>query len=63
MAAATNGLPEDPALLRARLAEVEARYAQSQVQFRGPGRHAVQPGGGLPPGPSQSGMAYGQGLA
>ena len=34
MAAATNGLPEDPALLRARLAEVEARYAQSQVQFR-----------------------------
>ena len=34
MAAATNGLPEDPALLRARLVEVEARYAQSQVQFR-----------------------------
>ena len=34
MAAATNGLPEDPALLRARLTEVEARYAQSQVQFR-----------------------------
>ena len=32
--AATNGLPEDPALLRARLVEVEARYAQSQVQFR-----------------------------
>ena len=32
--AATNGLPEDPALLRQRLAEVEARYAQSQVQFR-----------------------------
>lgn len=32
--AATNGLPEDPALLRAHLAEVEARYAQSQVQFR-----------------------------
>ena len=25
---------EDPALLRARRAEVEARYAQSQVQFR-----------------------------
>ena len=34
MAAATNGLPEDPALLRARLDEVEALYAQVQVQFR-----------------------------
>ena len=33
-AAATNGLPEDPIILRARLAEVEARYAESQVQFR-----------------------------
>ena len=39
--AATNGLaenpgllPEDPALLRARLDEVEALYAQVQVQFR-----------------------------
>ena len=32
--AATNGLPEDPALLRQCLAEVEARYAESQVQFR-----------------------------
>ena len=33
-AAAATGLPEDPILLRARLAEVEARYAESQVQFR-----------------------------
>ena len=33
-AAAANGLPEDPIILRARLAEVEARYAESQVQFR-----------------------------
>ena len=32
--AAANGLPEDPIILRARLAEVEARYAESQVQFR-----------------------------
>ena len=33
-AAAATGLPEDPIILRARLAEVEARYAESQVQFR-----------------------------